>query len=151
MPRKNGLLYSAWLHYHGKAEGCTAALDKCSLCPHCSAGKRGPASAVPDAFPGEMLELQEYLKKKDVIWTWTEHSVSFQRTKPRRSLEEKGVFSFSWRGEKWSDIWEPHLYSTESRCSNGNRWRAHLWSAGMSLELVSEAMPVVEEQGQWII
>lgn len=25
VPRKNSLLYSAWLHYHGKAEGCTAA------------------------------------------------------------------------------------------------------------------------------
>ena len=85
------------------------------------------------------------IKKKDVIWTWTEHSVSFQRTKPRWSLKEKGVFSFCWRGEKWSDIWEPQLYSTESRCPNGNRWRAHLQSAGMSLELVSEAMPVVEE------
>ena len=40
---------------------------------------------------------------------------------------------------------EPHLYSTESRCPNGNGWRADLRSAGMSLELVSEAMPVVEE------
>ena len=40
---------------------------------------------------------------------------------------------------------EPHLYSIESRCPNGNRWRADLRSAGMSLELVSEAMPVVEE------
>ncbi|RMX47916.1 hypothetical protein pdam_00025921, partial [Pocillopora damicornis] len=92
VPRKNSLLYSAWLYYHGKAEGCTAALNKCSLCPHCSTGRRDPASAVPDAFPGE-----------------------------------------------------PHLYSTESRCPNGNRWRADLRSAGMSLELVSEAMPVVEE------
>ena len=60
VPRKNSLLYSAWLHYHGKAEGCIAALNKCSLCPHCSAGRRDPASAVPDAFPGEMLELQEH-------------------------------------------------------------------------------------------
>ena len=65
VPRKNGLLYSAWLHYHGKAEGCTAALDKCSLCPHCSAGRRDPASAVPDAFPGEMLELQK--DRKSVV------------------------------------------------------------------------------------
>ena len=55
------------------------------------------------------------------------------------------MFSLSWRGEKWSDIWEPQLYSTESRCPNGNRWRAHLRSAGMPLELVSEAMPVVED------
>ena len=60
VPRKNGLLYSAWLHYHGKAEGCTAALNKCSLCPHCPTGRREPASAVPDAYPGKMLELQEH-------------------------------------------------------------------------------------------
>ena len=64
VPRKNSLLYRAWLHCHGKEEGCTAALNKCSLCPHCSTGRRDPASAVPDAYPGEMLDLQEYYKKK---------------------------------------------------------------------------------------
>ena len=57
------------------------------------------------------------------------------------------MFSFCWRGEKWGDIWESHLYSTESRCPNGNRWMGDLRYAGMSLELVSEAMPVVEETG----
>ena len=35
--------------------------------------------------------------------------------------------------------------TSESRCPNGNRWRGDLRYAGMSLELVSEAMPVVEE------
>ena len=123
VPRKCSLLYSAWLHYHGKAEGCTAALNKCSLCPHCSAGKRDPASAVPDAYPGEMLDLQEYYKKKDVIWTWTEHSVSFQRTKPQWILEEKGVFSFCWRGatpvQHWVQV--PEWKQVEGRstiCGN---------------------------------
>ncbi|CAH3131957.1 unnamed protein product [Pocillopora meandrina] len=66
VPRKNGLLYSAWLHYHGKAEGCTAALDKCSLCPHCSAGRRGPASAVPDAFPENQTKM-EFRRERCVL------------------------------------------------------------------------------------
>ena len=62
-------------------------------------------------------------KKKDVIWTWTEHSVSFQRTKPQWILEEKGVFSFCWRGatpvQHWVQV--PEWKQVEGRstiCGN---------------------------------
>ena len=53
------------------------------------------------------------------------------------------MFSFRWRGEKWSDIRGSHLVSTEYRCPNRSRWRAHLRSAGLSLGLVSAMNSVV--------
>ena len=77
------------------------------------------------------------------IWTCTDYSFSFQRAKTGWILEEKSVFSFRWRGEKWSDIRGSHLVSTEYRCLNRSRWRAHLRSAGLSLGLVSAMNSVV--------
>ena len=41
---------------HCKAKGCASARVNCSLHPHCSPGRRGPASAGRDAFPDEILE-----------------------------------------------------------------------------------------------
>ena len=41
------------------------------------------------------------------------------------------------------DIRGPHLVSTEYRCPNRSRWRAHLRSAGLSLGLVSAMNSVV--------
>ena len=133
-----------WLHCHLNAKGCASARDKCNLDPHCCPGRRGPASAGPNAFPGEILELKNKVKKKlERIWTCTDYSFSFQRAKTGWILEEKSVFSFRWRGEKWSDIRGSHLVSTEYRCPNRSRWRAHLRSAGLSLGLVSAMNSVV--------
>ena len=53
-----------WLHCHLNAKGCASARDKCNLDPHCCPGRRGPASAGPNAFPGEILELKNKVKKK---------------------------------------------------------------------------------------
>ena len=61
--RKSSQVQDGWMHCHRKAKGCASAHDKCSLDPHCSPGRRGPASAGPDAFPGEILELKNKMKK----------------------------------------------------------------------------------------
>ena len=58
-------------------------------------------------------------------------------------MEGRAVFSFHWRGEKWSKVKGPHLFSNEYRCPNGNSWRAHLQFAGLSLELVFIVTAVV--------
>ena len=122
VPRKNSLLYNAWLHYHGKAEGCTAALDKCSLCPHCPTEEESQLLQCLMHIQVRCLNYKN-IKKKDVIWKWTEHSVSFQRTKPQWILEEKGVFSFCWRGatpvQHWVQV--PEWKQVEGRstiCGN---------------------------------
>ena len=61
--RKSSQVHGGWMHCHRKAKGCASAHDKCSLDPHCSPGRRGPASAGLDAFPGEILELKNKMKK----------------------------------------------------------------------------------------
>ena len=61
--RKSSQVHGGWMHCHRKAKGCASAHDKCSLDPHCSPGRRGPASAGPDAFPGEILKLKNKMKK----------------------------------------------------------------------------------------
>ena len=65
--RKSSQVHGGWMHCHRKAKGCASAHDKCSLDPHCSPGRRGSASAGPEAFPGEILELKNKMKKIEMI------------------------------------------------------------------------------------
>ncbi|RMX41016.1 hypothetical protein pdam_00011558 [Pocillopora damicornis] len=52
-----------WLHCHLNAKGCASARDKCNLDPHCCPGRRGPASAGPNAFPESQNRLDSRRKK----------------------------------------------------------------------------------------
>lgn len=105
--------------------GCTAIIKQKNMSQH----SKNAAATHSVLQEGEVQRLRGLMH--------------FQRAKPKWILEERGVFSFRWKGEKWSDVKGPHLFSTEYRCWNGNRWRAHLRFAGLSLELVSAVTAVV--------
>ncbi|RMX42548.1 hypothetical protein pdam_00025390, partial [Pocillopora damicornis] len=96
--------------------------------------KKVPQHSTNRAATHSVLQEGEIQRLRDLM--------HFQRTKPRWILEGRVVFSFHWRGEKWSKVKGPHLFSNEYRCPNGNSWRAHLQFAGLSLELVSIVMAV---------
>ena len=116
-----------WLHCHLNAKGCASARDKCNLDPHCCPGRRGPASAGPNAFPGEILELKNKVKKKlERIWTCTDYSFSFQRAKTGGILEEK-VCSPSAGGEKSEAISGGHTWLAPSTGARIEAGGGHIW------------------------
>ncbi|RMX59170.1 hypothetical protein pdam_00024268 [Pocillopora damicornis] len=108
VPRKNSLLHSAWLHYHD-----IETVPKCPLCK----------ATIGIGTPHINIALNDIIGKFDVKLQLMLHfsecpesavccivlGCTTMRTKPEWILEEKDVFSFCWMGEKWSDIWEPHL------------------------------------------
>ena len=111
-----------WLHCHLNAKGCASARDKCNLDPHCCPGRRGPASAGPNAFPGEILELKKSEKKNQKGY---EHVliIRFRFREPKQAgFQKKKVCSPSAGGEKSEAISGGHTWlapSTGARIEAG--------------------------------
>lgn len=75
--------------------GCTAIIKQ----------KNMPQNSTNAAATHSVLQEGEVQRLRGLM--------HFKRAKPRWILEERGVFSFRWRGEKWNNV-KGHTYSALS-------------------------------------